>query len=372
MVTTRSKGSSSFSCRSSAASAPALSSCWPGRMSSFSFSPASSAVAMSGWLSMMCCISGGGGRPHTAGPPRGGRRAAVLRCGRLPACGDNGGSGNGGAAGPRHPRRPSAPRAVPAGRAAPRGSAAPAGSTARHEAGAPELPADGTVAERCPAPRPEPHSSPVPHSSPRAAGGEGAFVTWRLRLSRLPGAGEQNRRLRNSGGSCKSIHAGPSCRKRVPAPPAATRSLRARGRQSMLQRAAGACMGAPVRAERRARGAAGRSGAERMAGARRSFEVLKGTAAAAEREAAARNTLRGPGQHRDRVPAGGTARRHRACAGGAPGARGALRRAGGEGRGGGERAGAAGLRLGRPHRAWQPGAGRRRPWQRGSGRKVGR
>lgn len=79
-----------------------------------------------------------------------------------------------------------------------------------------------------------------------------------------------------------------------------------------------------------------------MAGARRSFEVLKGTAAAAEREAAARNTLRGPRQRRGRVPAGGTARRHRACAGGAPGARGALRRAGGGGRGGGERAGAVG------------------------------
>lgn len=345
MVTTRSKGSSSFSCRSSAASAPALSSCWPGRMSSFSFSPASSAVAMSGWLSMMCCISGGGGRPHTAGPPRGGRRAAVLRCGRLPACGDNGGSGNGGgngsAAAPRHPRRPLPTGAVPAGRAAPRGSAAPAGSPARHEAGAPGAARWRHGGRALPRTAPRARAAERPRRCGRWRG-----ITWRLRLPRLPGAGEQNRRLGNSGGSRKSTHAGPSCRKRVPAPPAATRPLRARGRCSVLQRAAGACMGAPVRAERRARGAAGRSGPEWMAGARRSFEVLKGTAAAAEREAAARNTLRGPGQRRGRVPAGGTARRHRACAGGAPGARGALRRAGsaeaGGGRGGGERAGAVG------------------------------
>lgn len=105
-----------------------------------------------------------------------------------------------------------------------------------------------------------------------------------------------------------------------------------------------------------------------MAGARRSFEVLKGTAAAAEREAAARNTLRGPGQRRGRVPAGGTARRHRACAGGAPGARGALRRAGGGGRGARRRGtggsgGVVRIVPGSPERGW--------PWPRGTGRKAG-
>lgn len=57
MVTTRSKGSSSLSCTMRLASAPLFSS-WeePGRISSFSFSPASRAVAMSKFWSRMCCI----------------------------------------------------------------------------------------------------------------------------------------------------------------------------------------------------------------------------------------------------------------------------------------------------------------------------
>lgn len=57
IVTTRSKGSSSLSCTMRPASAPPFSS-WeePGRMSSFSFSPASNAVAMSKFWSRMFCM----------------------------------------------------------------------------------------------------------------------------------------------------------------------------------------------------------------------------------------------------------------------------------------------------------------------------
>lgn len=57
MVTTRSKGSSNLSCTMSPASAPPFSSCVePGMINSFSFSPASRAVAMSKFCSKRFCI----------------------------------------------------------------------------------------------------------------------------------------------------------------------------------------------------------------------------------------------------------------------------------------------------------------------------
>lgn len=79
MVTTRSKGSSNLSCTMRLASAPLFSS-WeePGRISSFSFSPASRAVAMSRFWSRMCCIQSASVHAHYDLPLQ--TRLAVVKC----------------------------------------------------------------------------------------------------------------------------------------------------------------------------------------------------------------------------------------------------------------------------------------------------